>query len=174
MPLPHGASKAKRSVFRDFIVALRKRWRDELPHIRPIEAALAPTMPKASTFYAGFSPQLGMHVFVNFQHSSMAWQVGQFTINIILSKREGAPEGWGGPFPPDDGVSFTEGSYRINGVLGRHKDKWWHLKQDDPPIITEAWRPTSYDDHETVSREAAAEVTRDVREALAKLGANGA
>ena len=174
MPLPHGTSKAKRSAFRDFIAALSKRWRDELPHVRPIEGALGPAMPKASTFYAGFSARLGMHVFVNLQHSSKAWQVGQFTINMILSKREGAPEGWGGPFAPDDGASFTEGSYRISGVLGRHKDKWWHLKQDDPPIITEAWRPTSYKDDETVLTEAAADVTRDVRDALAKLGANGA
>jgi hypothetical protein len=173
MPLPIGTSMAKRSVFRDFITGLRKRWREELPQVRPIEEALGPAMPKASTFYAGLSPRLGMHVFVNFQHSSMAWQVGQFTINVILSKRAGAPEGWGGPLAPDDGVSFTEGSYRIGGVLGRHKDKWWHLKQDDPPIITEAWRPTSYDD-EIVLIEAAADVTRDVREALAKLGVNGA
>jgi hypothetical protein len=165
---------AKRSVFRDFIAALRKRWREELPQVQPIEKTLAPAMPKASSFYAGLSPQLGMHVFVNFQHSSKSWQVGQFTINMILSKREDAPETWGGPFAPDDGVLFTEGSYRISSVLGRHKDKWWHLNQDDPPVITEAWRPTSYDDYETVLTEAAVEVTRDVREALAKLGVNGA
>src|SRR5688500_9748937 len=125
MPLPLGTSMAKRSVFRDFIATLRKRWRDELPYIRPVEAALGPAIPNASTFYAGFSPRLGMHVFVNFQHSSKAWQVGQFTINIILSKREGSPEGWGGPFAPHDGMSFTEGSYRISGVLGHLKDKWW-------------------------------------------------
>lgn len=131
-------------------------------------------MPKASTFYAGPSSRLRMHVFVRFQHSPMAWEVGQFTINMILSKREGAPEGWGGPFAPGDGASFTEGSYRISGVLGRPGDKWWHLKQNDSPIVTEAWRPTSYDDQEIVLVEAAADVTRDVREALAKLGVNGA
>ncbi len=165
---------AKRSAFRDFIAALRKRWREEFPQVRLINEALGPGMPKASTFYTGFSPRLGMHVFVNFQHSCNAWQVGQFTINMILSKRDGAPEGWGGPFAPDDGLSFTEGIYRISAVLGRHRDKWWHLKQDDPPIITEAWRPTSYDEYETVLSEAAAEVTHDVREALAKLGVNGA
>jgi hypothetical protein len=161
---------AKRSVFRDFIVALRKHWREELPQVRPVDNALGPAMPKASTFYAGLSPRLGMHVFVSFQHSPMAWKVGQFTINVIFSRREGAPEGWGGPFAPDDGTSFTEGSYRIGSVLGRHKDKWWHLKQDHPPIITEAWRPTSYDEYETVLNEVTADVTRDVREALVKVG----
>jgi hypothetical protein len=113
-----------------------------------------------------------MHVFVNFQHSSKSWEVGRFTINIILSKREDAPEGCGGPCAPNDGVSFTEGSYRINGVLGRRYDKWWHLKADDAPIISEAWRPTSYDD-ETVLIEAAADVTRDVCEVLAKFGVKG-
>lgn len=164
----------KRSVFRDFIAALRKRWREELPQVVQVDESLGPAMPKASTFYAGFSPRLGMHVFVNFQHSSKAWQVGQFTINMILSKRQGAPEGWGGPFAPEDGVSFTEGSYRISGVLGRHKDKWWHLKQDDPPLIAEAWRPISYKDDETVLTEAVADVTHDVREALCKIGVNGA
>jgi hypothetical protein len=130
-------------------------------------------MPKASTFYAGFAPRLEMHVFVNFQHASKAWQVGRFTINIVLSRREGAPTIWGGPFEPDDSVSYTEGSFRISGILGRHSDKWWHLKQDNPPIIAEAWRPTTYDEFETVLAQAVADVTRDVTEALAKLGMKG-
>ena len=164
---------AKRSVFRDFIAALRKRWREELPQVRPVEQALGPMMPKASTFYAGFALQLGMHVFVNFQHSQKAWQVGQFTINMILSKREGAPDAWGGPFAPVDGVSITEGSYRISCILGRHNDKWWHLKEDSPSVIANAWRPTSYDDYEAVLIQAATDATSDVREALAKLGVNG-
>ena len=33
MPLPHGTSKAKRSVFRDFIAALRKRAFDPAPRV---------------------------------------------------------------------------------------------------------------------------------------------
>jgi hypothetical protein len=162
----------KRSVFRDFINSLRKHWATELPALRPIKDALGPTMPKASTFYAGVAHPLEMHVFVNFQHSCKAWQVGQFTINFILSKSEGPPEFWGGPWVPDDGVSFTEGSYRISNMLSRHRDKWWHLKDDDPPIITEAWRPTSYDDYEAVLAQAAADVTNDVRHVLVKLGMN--
>jgi hypothetical protein len=115
-----------------------------------------------------------MHVFVNFQHSSKAWEVGRFTVNLILSLREGAPDAWGGPFAPQDGRSFTEGSYRISSLLGRDKDKWWHLKEDAPPIITEAWRPASYDDYEAVLAEASADVIHDVRLALAKLGVSGA
>ena len=162
---------AKRSVFRDFISTLRKYWRTELPEVRPVEESFGPMMPKASTFYAGIAPPLGMHVFVNFQHSSKAWEVGRFTVNVVLSQHQGAPESWGGPFVPDDGASFTEGIYRISGLLGCHKDKWWHLNQDSsPPIVTEAWRPASYVDYEVVLSETAIDVTRDVREALTKLG----
>lgn len=166
-------SPSQRSVFRDFIAVLRTRWRDELPQVRPVEKGLGPTMPKASTFYAGFAPALGMHAFVNFQHSFNSWQVGQFTINIILSKREGAPDCWGGPFAPDSGMPSTEGRYRISSILGRDRDKWWHLKRDHPPIVTDAWRPTSYDNSEAVMNEAAADVTQAVREALARLGVRG-
>jgi hypothetical protein len=167
---------AKRSIFRDFIASLRKRWREEWPQMRPIEAPLGPSMPKASTFYAGFSSRLGMHVFVHFDHSPKAWEVGQFIVDLILSRREGAPEGrgGGGPFAPDDGRSFTEGRYRLCSVLGQRRDKWWHLKQDDPPILGQAWRPTSYDDEQLVIAEAIADVTRDLREALIKLGLDGA
>lgn len=111
----------KRSVFRDFISALRKHWRTELPEVRPVKVLLGPMMPKARTFYAGFAPALGMHVFVNFQHSPMAWQVGQLTINMILSRSPGAPESWGSGFPPDDGVSFAEGNFRISGLLGENR-----------------------------------------------------
>lgn len=107
-------------------------------------------MPKASTLYAGFSARHDLYVFINFQHSSKAWEVGRFTINLILSKHEREPETWGGPFAPEDGKSFAEGSYRISGVLGQHPEKWWHLKKDRRPIITQAWRPTSYDDNAVV------------------------
>src|SRR5689334_4071716 len=99
---------AKHSVFRNFIAALQAHWRSVLPNARPVEQSFGPTMPKASTFYAGFARPLGMHVFLRFQHSSKAWLVGSFTINIILSKREGAPEAFGAPFAPIDGASFTE------------------------------------------------------------------
>jgi hypothetical protein len=133
-------------------------------------------MPKASTFYAGRAPALAMNVFVKFQHSSKAWEVGRFTVNIIISKREGAPNDWGGPFPPEEGQPFTEGSYRVGHMLGRN-DKWWRLKDDSPlivddglPVKVDAWRPTSYDDYEALLTEAVADVTRDVCELLGRLG----
>ena len=88
---------AKHGEFRDFIKTLRKHWRTDLPEVRLLEQSLGPTMPKASTFYAGWAQIVGMHVYVNFQHSSKAWQVGRFTVNVILSRREGVPEGQGGP-----------------------------------------------------------------------------
>lgn len=160
---------ANPSVFRDFIKALRKHWRINFPSIQPLETSLGPTMPKASTFYAGMSRSLEMHVFLHFQHSSMAWQVVQSTINVIPSRRKGAPEHQAGPFLPADGVPSAEGSYRIGQLLGRHKDKWWHLKDDKPPLSTEAWRPTGYDDYESVLTQAVADVTADVQSVLTKL-----
>lgn len=169
MPLPR-RSITKRSVFRDFIATLRTHWRLALPEMRPVGESIVPMMPKASTFYAGIADSLGMHVYVNFQHSSKAWQVGNFTINIFLSKREGAPEGYGGPFPPGDGVSFTEGSYRIGPLLGG-KDKWWQLKVDSGHVGMEHWwRASSYDDQDMVLSEAVRDVTHDVRAALTKIG----
>jgi hypothetical protein len=164
---------AKRSLFRDFMTALRAQWRAEWPGVRPIAEPMGPQMPKSSTFYAGMAPALGLHVFVNFQHSCMAWEVGHFTVNVILSRREGEPETWGGPFPPDDGLSFTEGSYRI-GLLVGAKDKWWHLKAAPLPVINEAWQPVSYADPQAALREAVDNVSRDVREALGKLGVSHA
>jgi hypothetical protein len=159
----------KRSVFRDFISALRAHWRSALPDVRLVAQSFGPTMPKASTFYAGFARPLEMHVFLNVQHSSNAWQVGSFTINVILSKREGAPEGQGGPFAPRDGDSFTEGSYRIGSLLAA-KDKWWQLKADSSRVGMEQWRAESYRDEDAVLIAAVDDVTRDVRAILAKLG----
>lgn len=149
---------------------LHRQWRDALPHVSQIKAGLGPTMPSASTYYAGFTSLLQMHVFVNFQHSKHAWQIGQFTINVILSKYEGPPETNSGPFAPNDGLSFSEGCYRTNIILGRHREKWWHLKDDEPRLTFETWRPSSYSDHQTVIDEAVVDATREVRESLMKLG----
>ncbi len=162
---------AKRSAFRDFIASIRKKWLKELPEIQSLQKPLGWIMSKASTFHAGYSDKLGLHIFINFQHSSKAWQVGQFTINIILSKQIGVPTG-NGMFVPADGVSFTEGSYRLGHVLGKRLDKWWHLKHDGPQILGEEWRPSGYENEKVVLSEAADDVTRDVCNALIKLGVN--
>ncbi len=161
---------SRQSIFRDFIGELQENWRDALPHVRKIKSGLGPTMPSASTFYAGFAPLLQMHVFVNFQHSTNAWQVGQFTINIILSGHDGPPKTNSGPFVPKDGRSVAEGRYRTSSILGRHRDMWWHLKEDEPSTIFDIWRPSNYDDNQTVIAEAIVDATREVRAALAKLG----
>jgi hypothetical protein len=162
---------AKQSVFRDFMRALKQRWLDELPSVHPLEESFSSYMPKASTFYAGFTESLGMHVFVRFQHSPKAWEAGRFTIDLILSRRKGPPDRCGGACTPHGDASFEEGSHRIGPLLGYRKDKWWHLKEDEPPILTQAWRPSSYEDYDAVLSEAVADVSRDVREALTKLGA---
>lgn len=99
----------------------------------------------------------------------MAWQVGQFTVNVVLSRHQGPPRGSNGPWVPDELASIDEGIYRISGFLKR-KDKWWHLKNDEPRILAGEWRPSGYDSYETVLLEAVADVSCDVQVVLSKLG----
>ena len=159
---------AKASVFRDFMAVLRKKWRAELPFIRPIDKPLE-ALPKASTFIAGVAQPSRLLVFLNFQHSNKAWEVGQFTINVVLARTEQSARGWGMDEVPAAGRPFGEGTYRIGWIVGT-ADKWWHLKKDRPSGFTLAWRPTSYDDRDTVLREAAEDVTRDVLTVLRRVG----
>ena len=152
---------AKQSVFRDFIAALKHHWRSELPGVTGIAHASGSAMPKASTFYLGFARQLELHVFANFQHSNKSWEVGSFTINIILAKDRVAPTDCGLKFPPDDGVSFVEGCYRVGSLL-HGKDKWWQLKATRNLASRDAWRASSYSNPERVLTEAVIDVTQDV------------
>lgn len=160
---------AKSSLYREFIATLRVHWREAMPGIHAVVVSPGPSMPKASTFYAGMTQESGMYVFINFQHSTKAWEVGQFTVNFILSRHADAPPRTGPHFAPRSGEPFTEGSYRIGWLVG-DKDKWWHLRNDAPSLVTKPWRATKYDDPATVFAEAVADVTRDVRAALATLG----
>ena len=159
---------ARASVFRDFMTVLRTKWRAELPFVRPIDQPLE-ALPKASTFIAGVAQPSGLLVFLNFQHSDKAWEVGQFTVNVVLAQTERSARGWGVAEVPAAGRPFGEGSYRIGWIVG-NADKWWHLKKDRPPEFTQAWRPTSYDDPDAVLREAADDVTRDVLTVLRRVG----
>jgi hypothetical protein len=133
-------------------------------------------MPKASTFYAGKSQRTDFHVFFGFQHSSN--KPGQFTINVIMSKRHGQPKGWNIWFP-EEGKPFTEGSYRIGEFVARRKDKWWKLKEEEDygfsfamPMnliedkLTNLWCAKDYSDHDAVLAEAVENVTKDVKTVL--------
>ena len=153
---------AGKSMFHEFIATLRKRWKKEHLSIRPLTEARG-RLPKASTFYAGVSRFSRQHVYLCFQHSNKAWQVGRFTINFVLSMDEQNPQ-WGIP-KCEPASHFGDGSHRIGHLIGT-KDKWWHLKQDDAPIITEAWRPSSYEKVDVILSEAVEDVTKDVLSAL--------
>src|SRR5262249_31356376 len=109
---------AKRSVFRDFIAALNKHWTAAFPSIRPLERPLGLLLPKASSYYSGVAKPHGLHVFLNFQHSSKSWQIGQFTINIILSQEQDPHEVRPELLTPEDLDSLREGLYRIGPFLG--------------------------------------------------------
>ena len=152
---------AKKSVFRDFTAALRKQWKKDYPSIRPIEKPFG-TFPKASTFYVGMIKDTNMHVFLNFQHSCKSLGVGRFTINVVLSSDENNPTAGHGT---RSALDLAEGYHRIGFLVGS-KDKWWHLKQDGDPILTQAWRPSSYENTDEVILEAIDDVTRDVLSTL--------
>jgi hypothetical protein len=159
---------AKPSAFRALIAVLKKRWRIDYPFICPLKESRG-TLPKASSFYVGVARPSGLHVFLHFQHSNKAWEVGQFTINVILTQDDNNPEH---REPRGQWGTQLEGSHRIGFFLGR-KDKWWHLRDDAPAIVTQEWRPTSYADLEVVLREAVDDVSRDVLAALRMLGIAG-
>jgi hypothetical protein len=156
---------AQKSVFREFMAALKKHWKEEVPFIRPVSETLG-QLPKASTFYAGATSRSGQHVYLYFQHSSKAWQVGQFTINVVLATDANNPQMAMGN---RSGQDFGDGYYRIGYLVGK-KDKWWHLKADDDPILTQVWRPSSYDNLAVVLSGAVDDVTRDVQWAMQLLG----
>src|SRR5262249_16919186 len=139
--------------------------KEEMPSIRPIPEPLG-QLPKASTFYAGARSGSGQHVYFYFQHANKAWWVGRFTINVVLASDPADPQMvmWN-----RFGSEFGEGYYRISFLVGE-KDKWWHLKADGDPIITQAWRPSQYGDLEAVLREAVDDVTRDVFSVTQLLG----
>jgi hypothetical protein len=162
---------AKRSVFRDFVTAIRKHWQTELPEVRPIPDSLGPQLPKASTFYAGVSTTTKLHVFINLQHSPKPWEVGRFTVNLILLGQPVAREMICHQFAPEDCSNFVEGSYRIGDLLSS-EDKWWRLKEMDPEIQKELLIPRGFKGFGPVVSqvEAVEDVTRDVRHALTKLG----
>lgn len=152
---------AEKSIFREFIATLRKRWKNEHPSICPLTEACG-RLPKASTFYAGVSRFSRQHVYLYFQHSSKAWNVGRFTINVVLSLDEQNPEMG---LPDEPASHFGDGSHRIGHLIGT-QDKWWHLKENGDPIISEAWRPSSYEKVDIILSEAVEDVTKDVLSAL--------
>lgn len=125
---------------------------------------------KASTFYAGKIEESGLHVFLNFQHSDKSWEVGRFTINIVLSADEQNLRMISGD---RSGSNYGQGWHRVGHLVGSEKDKWWHLKREEDPAddfdMVVAWRPSSYDDPAVVIAEAVEDVTRDVFLALKKM-----
>jgi hypothetical protein len=161
----------KKSIFRQFMAVLRKHWKEKLPFVQPFTEPRG-LLPKASSFYAGKMANSGFHVYLNFQHSNKAWEVGQFTINVVFTLDEHNPKMYSirtcGPY-----FCLEDGYYRIGFLIGS-KDKWWHLKQGDDPIITLAWRPSSYENTDAVISQAVDDVTRDVISALILLNVQSA
>jgi hypothetical protein len=90
------------------------------------------------------------------------------TDNLVLAKDEHQPRHSGFAETAADGGPFGEGPQRI-GFLFKKKDKWWHLKDDDPPIVTRAWRPSSYGDPGERMLAEEARVHREVKRIIAEI-----
>jgi len=154
-----------RGVFPRFVKQVHRVWSAKWPGVDRVPEAFSPSMPKASTLYVGSRNRLSKHVFVNFQHNSKPWGVGEFTVNIVLSDRLG---------PPSRQVAFGEdlqrgsdGVYRLGSIV-HGRDKWWCLLATDN-LHGITWRATSYADQSQVFQEALADVTSDVEGFLKRI-----
>jgi mRNA-degrading endonuclease toxin of MazEF toxin-antitoxin module len=171
--LPADSVTPETGRFLALITALKKQWELTFPFVRPL-ARPAGRLPCSmeSTFYAGTAQPSGWHVFLWFQPSDQPSKVDDFTLNVILCADPDSPPGRTDPPKEDFARQSSEGIYRIGG-LTQGKDKWWHLKDDDPsqlvPRLIAEWRPTTFADFDIVLRETVADVTRHVAEALRPL-----
>ena len=152
-----------KSVFQEFVKAVRKDWKTRFPWIQPVSIAYNPAMPKANTFYVGNANRFNRHVFLNIQHSSKSSTVGAFTVNVAISSQMGAPTRWVGlSLEPD-----PEGFHRIGSLL-YDDDKWWCLRPTHGPF-PKVWRPVSYGDSQAVIAEAVKDLSHDVSLLFEKL-----
>jgi hypothetical protein len=154
------------SLFTPFVRALRQHWKTRLPTLQELDRDLGPALPKDTSFLAG-PTFTGLTLYINLQPSSKPWQVGEFTVNLLLAGPEGSF--------PDTSAQVRDfkyppaGVYRIGIVLYR-KDKWWHLAETDGSPLRLSWRATSYGDLDSVREEAVEDVTADVRRILDLMG----
>ena len=152
-----------KSIFQEFVKAVAKDWEHRFPWIQRVSVAYHPAMPKANTFYVGKANRFNRHVFLNFQHSSKAWSVGAFTVNVAISSQMGAPTKWmATSLEPD-----PDGFHRL-GSLVYDDDKWWRLRPGEG-YFPRVWRPVSYEDSKVVVDEAVKDLSHDVSLLFEKL-----
>ena len=154
------------SVFRKFVDELTAEWARKWPRIRRIEESFGTALPKASTFYAGSHNALSRHVFLKFQRNPKSWNVGSFTVNIIISEKRGLPSRWALPHRNELDRGAV-GSYRLGSIL-YGMDKWWSLLPTDWKFGM-PWTPSSYEDADRVRRETILDVTADVERFLRRI-----
>ena len=174
--LPAGAATPapESGLFLALITALKQQWELTFPFVRPLtEPAGRLPCSLESTLYAGTARPSGWHVYLWFQPSDEPARVDEFTLNVILCADPDSPPGQWDPPKEDFMRQSSEGIHRIGG-LADGKDKWWHLKDDDPsklvPRLIADWRPTTFADFDIVLRETVGDVTRHVAEVLRRLG----
>jgi hypothetical protein len=164
------------SRFQRLVKHLLRELKAEYPHVRSLESALAPSIPKASTFYFGESPTFAKHVFVNLQHSPKPWEAGAFTVNVLFTTEYGVPRQW--HRSEEEFERFDEGRYRLASVTGP-RDVWWCLlprKNGEPwqsDKYIEYWVPSDFADDPLVVSECSDSVRRFLRDRLLVRGGFG-
>jgi hypothetical protein len=168
--------------------ALKAHWKEALPEIRPLTERRGP-LPKARRFDAGVIPSTGQHVYLEFQTT---WKrAGYFTINLVVVDG-GSELSVATQFHWTVGQRLSHEGHRIGSFLKtddpqhRGHDKWWHLCEVEDRAVGDGlddyfremrirlregdWTAPSYENETQVLSLAVADVTQDVKAALAMIG----
>ena len=145
---------------------LMRRLRRDWPFLARFDTSFCVAIPKSRSLYCGVSPRFGKHVIVDFQPSTKAWAVGQFTINAHVSS-ELAPTGnW--LAHSNQYAEFADGFYRLPACV-EERDRWWCLCPDGGNAWTgrrsddrssHYWEPDTYAAPQQVFAQAADDVAR--------------
>jgi hypothetical protein len=128
---------------------------------RPAQSLCA-AVPKSCSFHLGVSPRFGKHVLIHLQHSSKAYDAGEFCINVHVSQHLAPAKPWLGS--TSSFGAFDDGFYRLSACV-EGKDRWWCLAQKgegysprEENQFRAYWEPSSYADQTAVFEEASAAV----------------
>ena len=161
---------AEKGMFVKFMSAIKKHFKQKYPFVRPMEQSFNASMPKSCTFYLGVSPKYQKHVILNFSHSPKPWSVGEFTVDVHISTEYKVTDNWDAPLNQYE--SFADGLFNIPNekVADSHivKTKVWCLKPTSSVSgnYTEYWRPTSYDNEESVINDVIVDVCAMLEQVL--------
>jgi hypothetical protein len=148
---------SEKSIFIKFLGEISRYFRNKYPFATKLPGPIDVALPKSSSFYLGVSPRFNKHVVINFMHLNKPWRIGQFTIVAHISSEYKSAEQW--DVPREKFETFEDGLYNL-AVVFLGVNKYWCLRPTsrESDEYTEYWKPTSYDNDESVIRECVADV----------------